>query len=195
MSMKVTFELSESDLKYFRQALKDANARSSKMSSEKLIANAAHTLEELPTDAPEFVLERTEKLRSMIGMVQDEEWRLEGKDRERVVRALSYFADPKDLIPDAVPGIGYLDDAIMIELVVRELKHEIEAYADFCRMRDQKDAILRKQGAGAGPTHREEWLEARRVQLQERMRRRRRRRATSSRSTRTRRTKSPLSLW
>ena len=85
MPLKVTFELSDHDLKYFRKTLAEANSRSKRMSSEKLIANAAQTLEELPTDAPEFVLERTEKLRSMIEMVQDEEWRLEGKDRERVV--------------------------------------------------------------------------------------------------------------
>lgn len=195
MPMKVTFELSDRDLKYFRKTLKEAHQRSAKIKAEKLIANAAQTLAELPTDAPEFVLERTEKLRSMIEMVQDEEWRLEGKDRERVVRALSYFADPTDLIPDAVPGIGYLDDAIMIELVVRELKHEIDAYADFCRLRKQKDSILRKAGGDAGPTHRDEWLDARRRQLQDRMRRRRRRRPTGRSGSGTRRTKSPLSLW
>ena len=195
MPMKVTFELSDRDLKYFRKTLADANTRSKKLSTDKLIANAAQTLEELPTDAPGFVLERTEKLRSMIEMVLDEEWRLEGRDRERVVRALAYFADPKDLIPDAVPGIGYLDDAIMIELVVRELQHEIEAYADFCRLRAQKDAILNKKGTTVEPTHREEWLEARRVQLQQRMRRRLRRRASAGRSSRPSRRKPPLSLW
>ncbi len=195
MPMKVTFELSDRDLKYFRKTLAEANSRSSRIPTDELIANAAETLEELPTDAPEFVLERTEKLRSMIEMVQDQEWRLEGKDRERVVRALSYFADPKDLIPDAVPGIGYLDDAIMIELVVRELKHEIEAYADFCQLREKKDLILKKSRDADTPTNREEWLEARRMQLQQRMHRRRRRRSAASKGARVRRTKSPLSLW
>jgi uncharacterized membrane protein YkvA (DUF1232 family) len=193
--MKVTFELSDRDLEYFRKTLKEANSRGSKISADKLIDEAAHHLDQLPKDAPEFVLERAQKLHSLIEMVKDEEWHLEGKDRERVVRALSYFADPKDLIPDTVPGIGYLDDAIMIELVGRELKHEIEAYADFCRLREKKDAILRKAGASAGPTHREEWLEARRVQLQDRMHRRQRRRSASRRSSSSKKTKSPLSLW
>jgi uncharacterized membrane protein YkvA (DUF1232 family) len=194
MPLKVTFELSDHDLDYFRQALADVKVRAANVSSDELIERAAETLNELPTDAPEFVLERTKKLSSMIDMVNDKEWRLEGEDRERVVRALSYFADPKDLIPDAIPGIGFLDDAIMIELVVQELTHELEAYADFCKMRDKKDVIL--QSRSGGPTDREEWLEARRIQLQSRMQRRRRRRNSSGRSSRqSGPRKSPLSLW
>lgn len=193
MPLKVTFELSDQDLDYFRGILAEVKSRSDSESSDELISRATAALAELPTEAPEFVIERTEKLRSMIDMVNDKEWRLEGEDRERVVRALAYFADPKDLIPDCVPGIGFLDDAIMIELVVQELEHEIEAYSDFCRMREKKDMIL-KSGNG-GPTNREEWLEARRVQLQQRMQRRRRRRVDSDRSQRTRARKSPMSLW
>ncbi len=34
-----------------------------------------------------------------------------------------------------MPGIGLLDDAVMIELVFRELRHEIEAYEDYGRLR------------------------------------------------------------
>jgi len=193
MPLKVTFELSDQDLDYFRGILADVKARSGSESSDELISRASATLAELPTEAPEFVIERTEKLRCMIEMVNDKEWRLEGEDRDRVVRALAYFADPKDLIPDAVPGIGFLDDAIMIELVVQDLVHELEAYSDFCRMREKKDLIL-KSGTD-GPTNREEWLEARRVQLQQRMQRRRRRRSSRDRSRPSRARKSPLSLW
>jgi len=194
MPLKVTFELSDRDLKYFKKALAEVKTRTANVSSDELIALASDALEDLPEDAPEFVIERTNKLRAMIDMVNDEEWRLQGQDRKRVVRALSYFADPKDLIPDAIPGIGFLDDAIMIELVVQELKHEIEAYEDFCRMREKKDAILKSKGSG--PTSRDEWLEARRVQLQDRMRRRRRRHSGSSRSrSGGSRRKSPIALW
>ena len=192
MPLKVTFELSDRDLKYFKKALAEVKTRAASVSSDELIALASDALEDLPTDAPEFVIERTNKLRAMIDMVNDEEWRLQGQDRKRVVRALSYFADPKDLIPDAIPGIGFLDDAIMIELVVQELKHELEAYEDFCRMRQKKDAILKSKGSG--PTSRDEWLEARRVQLQDRMRRRRRHRPGRGRSGGSGR-KSPIALW
>ena len=54
-----------------------------------------------------------------------------------MLNALAYFAEPDDLIPDQIPGLGFLDDAIMVELVVRELRHEIEAYEDFRVFRDR----------------------------------------------------------
>jgi uncharacterized membrane protein YkvA (DUF1232 family) len=102
----------------------------------------------------------------MIRMLSDLEWRLPHDDAARVLNALAYFAEPEDLIPDHIPGLGYLDDAIMIELVVRELQHEIEAYQDFCDYRDRQT----KDGADSS---REGWLDARRKELQARMRRRR----------------------
>ena len=92
------------------------------------------------------------------------------------------FADPDDLIPDRVPGLGYLDDAIMVELVVQDLKHEIEAFDAFC---DYRKANKKAKDDGAG-------LEKRRASLQGRMRRRRR--ADRDRHAR-RAGKSPISLW
>ena len=192
MPLKVTFELSDRDLHYFRDMMSEVADRCSHFSGEQIIANASATLGGMDEDAPEFIRLRAVKLRSMIEMLEDEEWNLEGTDRDRVIKALSYFAEPHDLIPDAVPGIGFLDDAIMVELVVRELVHELDAYDDFCRFRSQKDKVLRATGQGA--THREEWLDARRKQLQARMNRRRKRRhRTSSRSAPSQR--SPYSLW
>lgn len=52
--------------------------------------------------------------------------------RERVVVALSYFAEPQDLIPDNVPGLGFLDDALLAELVIEELEPDVAGYREFC---------------------------------------------------------------
>ena len=56
----------------------------------------------------------------------------------------------------------------MIELVVRELRHEIEAFQDFCDYRERLSVKGEKSSAS-----REGWLNARRKELQARMRRRR----------------------
>ena len=107
----------------------------------------------------------------MISMVSDLDWRLPHGESQRVLQALVYFTEPDDLIPDHIPGLGFLDDAIMIELLVRELRHETEAYQDFCKFRDRQ--LARTESAGERELRSR--LEARRTKLQSRMRERRQR--------------------
>jgi hypothetical protein len=108
----------------------------------------------------------------MIAMVRDEAWALSGEDRDRVLSALTYFCDPDDVIPDNVAVLGYLDDAIMIELSVRELKHELDAYDDFCDFRQHQ---AQRRGLEPGKVGRADWLDGRREELVERMHTRRER--------------------
>lgn len=171
MSLRISFELDDSDLKHFRLIMEEARRAAARLAPEDIVAAAEALLEDVPASkAPGFVAERLENLRLMIGMLSDIEWRLPHQEASRVLNALAYFAEPEDLIPDHIPGLGFLDDAIMIELVVRELRHEIEAYRDFCDFRQQ---MLRE---GKGKTaSRASWLDSRREALQARMRRRRRR--------------------
>lgn len=169
MNLRISFELDDNDLRHFRLIMDEARRAAGRLSPEDIVAAAEGLLTDVPEgDAPGFIMERLEKLRLLIRMLSDLEWRLPHKDASRVLNALAYFAEPEDLIPDHIPGLGFLDDAIMIELVVRELKHEIEAYQDFCDYRD-------RQAASGNGASRADWLDSRRKELQSRMRRRRRR--------------------
>ncbi len=173
MPMNITFELSDKDLLYFKRIITEVRARSAGIDEAKLVAGVRKLIEEIrAASAAQFVTQRLGKLERMLKMLEDKEWEMEGKDRSRVADGLVYFAEGEDLIPDRIPGLGYLDDAIMIELVVQDLKHEIEAYDDFCKYRANKEKLLGRKDA---PASREKWLSARRDQLQSRMRRRRRR--------------------
>jgi hypothetical protein len=181
--VRVSFDLSDRDMRYFRDRLREASAGGSR--DEESIAKSAAALvdEAIATGPPEFVRDRLLRLTQLIQILRDPEWRLEGRDRARIVDALAYFVDPDDLIPDRVPGLGYLDDAIMIELVVDELKHDIKAYEDFCAFRSE------------GPAgHDGAKMETRRKGLQARMRRRRSRQRDDQRG-RSGSGKSPIGLW
>ncbi len=134
MPLRITFTISDPDLKHFRQRMREARARSRDATSAEIVTGARDLLERVRAmDAPEFLAERIGKLETLIAMVDDELWQVQDDVRRRVLSALAYFVDPYDIIPDEVPGIGFLDDAIMVELIVRELRHDIEAYEDFAR--------------------------------------------------------------
>lgn len=190
MPLKVAFELSDKDLRYFRRRMKEAWQEGQQRDESQIIRAASELLVTTrSSDVPDFVKERMEQLAEMIRMLEDVEWKLGEPERGHVLNAMAYFAEPHDLIPDTIPGIGYLDDAIMVELVCQELQHELDAFRDFCRFRTSEE---KRRGTAADLT-REEWLSVRRKQLQSRMRRRRRgrRRMRSTGST----GKSPLSLF
>jgi len=172
MGLRVSFELDEDDLKHFRLIMQEARRAAARVPPEDIVEAAEELLRAMDdSNVPRFITERLDKLRLMIDMLSDIQWRLPQNDAARVLNALAYFTEPDDLIPDHIPGVGFLDDAIMVELVVRELRHEIDAYRDFC---DYRERIRSKQGQSTRVS-RDAWLENRRKELQSRMRRRRKR--------------------
>lgn len=170
MPMKVCFELSDRDLRYFRQMLRQVRERGREVDEGELLAAARAKLREIRgySRATRFLLSRLERLERLVAMLEDPEWSIGGASRRRIVEALTYFAEGDDLIPDRVPGLGFLDDAIIIELIVTDLRHEVEAYEDFMTFRSTRRLRARR---GAPPAA----LAPRRAQLHDRIRRRIRR--------------------
>jgi len=178
MSMKISFELTDRDLTYFREALKQSREAVRDAEETEIIDAIRDVLDEIRQNEPlpDFVAKRIPELESLIGMLTDEEWQLPETDRERLLATFVYFADPEDILPDEIPVIGYLDDVIIIELVARELLHVREAYDDFSKFRAEFE---HKNGADVDPVIRRDRLDRRRQQLHQRMRRRSARQAKS----------------
>jgi len=170
--MRVTIDLSENDLDHFRDAMKRAKEAAHSLTPEDITLAARQLLVETKDkELPDFVAERLVKLDTMINMATDQSWGISDAERKEILSALTYFADPNDAIPDDVPVFGFLDDAIMIELVVEELKHELDAYEDFRAFRDQ--AAEESGVEFADGLNRQDWLEQRQRELLDRMRSRR----------------------
>ncbi len=162
---KLVIELDEEDVaqlkEVFLQARMDPSGR-----DPGDILKACHELLDNAREAspPAFILRRLEGLELLVNMVEDEDWTLPPEDVSRVINALAYFANPHDLIPDDVPGLGFLDDAVMVDLVRRELAHEIKAYESFCAFREAEVARRCEAGDTTKVT-RADWLDDQRRQL------------------------------
>ncbi len=174
MALDIHLNLSDDDLGHFTQAMREAQDQAQGRNGAQIIADARKLLEEIRgTQVPTFIRERLDSVEHMIGMAGDTGFGLPDEDRQRVLAVLAYLADPVDFIPDTVPALGFLDDAIMIELCRDELRFELEAYEDFCAWRARE---ARRHGVDPATltVQRVDWAEARRKEAIERMHRRRR---------------------
>ena len=171
MSLRISFELSDSDLRFFRNALKRSRDVVRSADESEIIEAIRGVIDEIRESEPlpDFVATRLPELDSMLQMLADDEWQLPATDRERILAAFVYFGDPEDILPDDIPVIGYLDDVIILELVARELQHVREAYEDYCRYREEFD---HQHEDGIDAAVRRDRLDRRRQQLHQRMRRR-----------------------
>ncbi|RMG63391.1 MAG: DUF1232 domain-containing protein [Calditrichaeota bacterium] len=48
-----------------------------------------------------------------------------------MVGALLYFLNPMDIVPDFLAGIGFIDDATVIAMVVQAVREELERFRQF----------------------------------------------------------------
>lgn len=166
MPLDITFTLSDRDLERFKTIVVKARSTAFNQQGKEEIEKAAYKIVEVAmnSDLPDFIAERLLQLKTLLEMLKDTDWKLSDEDRDRVISAMAYFADPIDLIPDHIPGIGFLDDAMFVEIIIRELHAELSAYGEFSRFRDAEDDRLRN--AGKDPQeNREQWLGAKREEL------------------------------
>lgn len=169
--MRFTLQLSNRDLRYFRDALRKSRDAVRHADESEIIEAIDDVLNEIKDEEPlpDFVAKRIPQLESMIRMLKDDEWCLPMDARERLLATFVYFGDPEDIVPDHIPVIGYLDDVIILELVARELQHVREAYEDYCRFREEFDS---EHDSDLDSAIRRDRLDRRRQQLHQRMRRR-----------------------
>ena len=48
-----------------------------------------------------------------------------------VTGAILYFVSPVDVIPDFIPVVGYVDDALVIKLALEIARPDLESYAEW----------------------------------------------------------------
>lgn len=120
------------------------------------IATIGRWLQGLPAAQARAVLdERLRRIEQLRAMLDDDDWDRREDACGRVRKLLAYLDQDHDLIPDAIPLLGLLDDVILLELAWPAVSTEAEDYADFCAYRAEA------RPAGDGAQRREAWIRAR----------------------------------
>ena len=135
---KVTFTLDESDAEYFRALYRKAKRGAKDLDADTVISDARGIVKQVRASkkTPSFVLEAVEVLTDLVDLIQDEDYAAPKKVRDEVLAGLAYFSNPDDLIPDDIPGLGFLDDAIMVKFIEEEFGNELWGYRKFRKVRD-----------------------------------------------------------
>lgn len=160
MSLQISIELDEADLARFAAMARQVKSQlPAKVNHEKISREIREKLRRAQEadDLPDFIAVRIQQLEMLADMLADTEWGLDAEEITRIHSALYYFREPVDVIPDRVPGLGYLDDAIMIELTLRDFEPELAAYQSFCGFRTAERQRRKNRGL---PTDikKEDWL-------------------------------------
>jgi len=67
-------------------------------------------------------------LRLIQAYIRREYTEVPGKSLVLIVAALIYFVNPLDILPDTIPGVGFIDDAAVVAFVIRQLKVDLDKY-------------------------------------------------------------------
>ena len=133
MAMKITFALNDKDVSYFRRLYRTAK-QNAKQADPKRVGREVRKLIASVREAesqPQFVLDSMVTIEDLLEMMEDTDYALPKSVEAQALGALGYFVNPEDLIPDHIPALGFLDDAIMIKIVEEEFTHELWAYRKF----------------------------------------------------------------
>ena len=79
-------------------------------------------------------LDFIEDVKVLFAIVSDSikgKYKIDTKTYLTIAGALAYVALPTDLIPDFIPGIGFIDDTFVIGWTIKTLQDEIEKYKRF----------------------------------------------------------------
>ena len=136
--MRISFTLDESDTAYFERIYRAAKKNASTEDWPKISRGVRKLIDEVRSTkkVPAFVTDAIGSLEDLMQMVDDEDYRAPKPVIARAIAALAYFDNPRDVIPDDVPLVGFLDDAIMIKLVESDLEHELWGYRKFKAFRE-----------------------------------------------------------
>jgi uncharacterized membrane protein YkvA (DUF1232 family) len=67
-------------------------------------------------------------------MVTSKEFKISKTAYIAIAGALAYVVLPIDIIPDFIPGVGFIDDIFVVGIVMKSISDEIERYKSYTQV-------------------------------------------------------------
>lgn len=94
---------------------------------KKLLVQLEGELEELPLT--DNALSNVPALMSLIKDYTEKKYKdLSREAAIKILSALSYLANPSDIIPDSMPFVGHIDDALVVSACMKQVEEEVQVY-------------------------------------------------------------------
>lgn len=85
----------------------------------------------------------------LFAMIRDKDFRIDMTSKLLVIAGLLYFVVPTDMMPDFIPGIGYIDDALILGTLWNLVTVELERYVQFLETAHREAGSLDELAFGA----------------------------------------------
>jgi|GEM_PF-512804 len=120
---------------YFKERLLDDAARVSQKDIDELETSVPKKVSSIElkslSESVGWITNLLERVRALYDMLRDRDFSISLKTKGLVAAALLYFVLPTDIVPDFIPGIGYVDDALVLSTLWKLIGEEIEGYMLF----------------------------------------------------------------
>jgi len=93
-----------------------------------------------------------EKAELLASMLENHDFPISATSKNWIIFGLNYLISDVDLIPDSIPGIGYADDNMILNWVIKVVKQDIERFDDFINAKNTKEPLLKNIIQGDGDT-------------------------------------------
>ena len=147
--------------------------RAQPLDCDQIVTAARDLIDADPAETvPACIAQRLAPATRLARLLADRDWTPSAGADLSLRQVLAYVRERNDLIPDWLPRVGRLDDAIVLDTAWELVGAEVFDYGDFCRLREL-EAGHRGRDAAGFRFNRRDWLEARQaeVELQQQLRR------------------------
>ena len=159
------FHLTAASVDRFNALLARLGRRAAPLDCDRL-ATAARELRDRTAAGeaePVCILQRMKRLEAAAQMLDDNQWEPVDDAGNLAALVIHYANGRYQLLPNSLPMVGHLDEAIAVEAAWPSMQDEVASFLDYCRVRSLEASLRGRDVGGFGFT-RNDWEDARQAE-------------------------------